>query len=69
DVEVIHIGNERVFIRGTIEDGDRVVAAAPFRFVPNQKVRIVEEVDMLALAKKDAGDRADGRLGLSGGVQ
>ncbi len=41
DVEIIHIGNERVYVRGALEDGDRVIAAAPFRFVPGQKVRIV----------------------------
>ena len=42
DVEVIHIGNDSVFIRGTIEDGDRVVSSAPFRFVPGQQVSIVD---------------------------
>ena len=53
DVEVIHIGNERVFVRGTLENGDRVVAAAPFRFVPGQKVRVIDEVDMAALAASE----------------
>lgn len=42
DVEVIHIGNDRVFIRGTIENGDRVVSSAPFRFVPGQQVRLLD---------------------------
>ncbi|MEM6539276.1 MAG: efflux RND transporter periplasmic adaptor subunit [Pseudomonadota bacterium] len=65
DVEIIHIGNERVFIRGTIESGDRVVAAAPFRFVPGQEVKIVEEVDMLALADRDAAIRAASLRGLA----
>ena len=53
DIEVIHIGNERVFVRGTLENGDRVVAAAPFRFVPGQKVRVIDEVDMAALAQDE----------------
>lgn len=46
DVEILHIGNEKIFIRGTIEDGDQVVAAAPFRFVPGQRVRVTENIDM-----------------------
>ncbi|MEM8500519.1 MAG: efflux RND transporter periplasmic adaptor subunit [Pseudomonadota bacterium] len=41
DVEVIHVGNERIFVRGTIEDGDLVVSSAPFRFVPGQQVMVV----------------------------
>lgn len=53
DVEVVHIGNERVFIRGTIENGDQVVAAAPFRFVPGQQVRVVDEVDLASLGERD----------------
>jgi RND family efflux transporter MFP subunit len=58
DVEVIHIGNERVFIRGTIEDGDQVVAAAPFRFVPGQQVRVVDEIDLAALGANGSSARA-----------
>ena len=49
DVEIIHIGNDRMFVRGTLQDGDRVVAAAPFRFVPGQKVNVTEVLDMVAL--------------------
>jgi len=48
DVEVIHIGNDRVYVRGALEDGDRVVTAAPFRFVPGQRVRVVAESDTIA---------------------
>ncbi len=43
DVEIIHIGDSRVFVTGTLEEGDRVVAAAPFRFVPGQRVTIVDQ--------------------------
>lgn len=58
DVEVIHIGNQRMFVRGTLEDGDRVIAAAPFRFVPGQKITVTEELDMVAmLASENAGER------------
>ena len=69
DVEIIHIGNERVFIRGTIENGDRVVAASPFRFVPGQQVRIVNQVDIAALATKDAALRQASLRRLMGDVQ
>ncbi len=40
DVEVIHIEEDRVFVRGTLEHGDLVVSAGTFRFVPGQTVRI-----------------------------
>ena len=40
DVEVISIGDGRVFVTGTLENGDRVVTTSPFRFVPGQKVEI-----------------------------
>ncbi|MCI5044388.1 MAG: efflux RND transporter periplasmic adaptor subunit [Aquisalinus sp.] len=43
DVEIIHIGDSRVFVTGTLEEGDRVVTAATFRFVPGQRVTIVEQ--------------------------
>ncbi len=42
DVEILHVGNERLFVRGTLEDGDRVVTAAPSRFVPGQQVTPIE---------------------------
>ncbi|MEM6747908.1 MAG: efflux RND transporter periplasmic adaptor subunit [Pseudomonadota bacterium] len=40
DVEIISIGDGRVFVTGTLEDGDQVVTTSPFRFVPGQKVEI-----------------------------
>ena len=42
DVEILHVGNERLFVRGTLEDGDRVVTAATARFVPGQEVPPIE---------------------------
>ena len=50
DVEIIHIGNERVYVRGALEDGDLVVTAAPFRFVPGQRVRPVERTPVRTLS-------------------
>ena len=40
DVEIISIGDGQVFVTGTLENGDLVVATSPFRFVPGQKVRV-----------------------------
>ena len=40
DVEIISLSDELAFVAGTLEDGDRVVASSPFRFVPGQRVRI-----------------------------
>ncbi|MEM9170189.1 MAG: HlyD family efflux transporter periplasmic adaptor subunit, partial [Pseudomonadota bacterium] len=57
DVTIIAIGDERVYLDGTIDEGDRIVRTAPFRFVPGQEVTVVEDatdggvdaVDMSAL--------------------
>jgi len=37
-VEVLHLGGERAWVRGTLEDGDRVVADGTLRVVPGQRV-------------------------------
>lgn len=50
DVEIIHIGDSLVYVTGTPEDGDKIVTAAPFRFVPGQKVTIIESADNPAIA-------------------
>lgn len=44
DVEIVSIGDESVFVTGTLEEGDRVIASAPFRFVPGQRVDVVERL-------------------------
>ncbi len=67
DVEIIHIGNERVFVRGALEDGDRIVAAAPFRFVPGQKVRIVS--DQMTFDPDDADPQDDASETAGGGAE
>lgn len=38
-VEILHVETERAFVRGTIEDGDRVIADGLHRVVPGQAVR------------------------------
>ncbi|MEM1381161.1 MAG: efflux RND transporter periplasmic adaptor subunit [Pseudomonadota bacterium] len=44
DVEIISLSDDRVFVTGTLEDGDRIVATSPFRFVPGQKVDVKTEL-------------------------
>ena len=39
-VEILHTESDRVFVRGTLTSGDRVVAEGVHRLVPGQKVRI-----------------------------
>ncbi|MEM6502168.1 MAG: efflux RND transporter periplasmic adaptor subunit [Cyanobacteria bacterium P01_C01_bin.89] len=40
DVEVLHDGGDRLFVRGTIQPGDRVIASGAHRIVPGQLVSI-----------------------------
>ncbi|MGF1457055.1 MAG: efflux RND transporter periplasmic adaptor subunit [Alphaproteobacteria bacterium] len=48
DVEIVHIEEDRVFVRGTLAQGDHVVASSAFRLVPGQVVRVA------SLAGEDA---------------
>ena len=41
-VDVLHIQGDQAFVRGTLADGDRIVATGASRVVPGQRVRIVE---------------------------
>jgi RND family efflux transporter MFP subunit len=40
-VDVIHAENDRAFVRGTLQDGDRLIATGLHRLVPGQLVRAV----------------------------
>ncbi len=40
DVEVLHTETERVFVRGTLRDGERLVTAGVHRLVPGQRVEV-----------------------------
>ncbi|MEM9771077.1 MAG: efflux RND transporter periplasmic adaptor subunit [Cyanobacteria bacterium P01_D01_bin.73] len=40
DVEVLHDGGDRLFVRGTIQPGDRVISSGAHRIVPGQLVSI-----------------------------
>ncbi|MBT3359188.1 MAG: efflux RND transporter periplasmic adaptor subunit [Rhodospirillales bacterium] len=40
DVQIIHGESERVFVRGTLRDGERAVATGMHRLVPGQTVRL-----------------------------
>ncbi|NRA30581.1 MAG: efflux RND transporter periplasmic adaptor subunit [Parvularculaceae bacterium] len=43
DVEIISLADDRAFVSGTLEDGDRLVVTSPFRFVPGQQVEGVKD--------------------------
>ena len=40
DLQVIHVETDRVFVDGTLQDGDRIVASGIHRIVPGQPVRL-----------------------------
>ncbi len=40
DLQVIHVETDRVFVDGTLQDGDRIVANGIHRIVPGQPVRL-----------------------------
>ena len=40
ELEVLHAESDRVFVRGTLQDGEAVVATGLHRLVPGQRVRI-----------------------------
>lgn len=42
DVEIIATRAEQAYVRGTLENGDRIIADSTQRFVPGQLVRIVD---------------------------
>lgn len=39
-VEILHVQGDRVFVTGTLRDGDRLIDAGPHRIVPGQRVAI-----------------------------
>jgi hypothetical protein len=43
DVEVLHTEADRVFVRGTINDGDRIIKDGVQRVVPGQLVKVKAE--------------------------
>ena len=42
-VEIIHRGNDAVFVRGTLSDGEQIVAGGTARIVPGQLVIVTQE--------------------------
>ncbi|NQV64754.1 MAG: hypothetical protein HQ497_05250 [SAR86 cluster bacterium] len=42
-MEIIHRGDDAVFVRGTLRDGERIVAGGTARIVPGQRVNITSE--------------------------
>ena len=47
-VEVLHVESRRVFVRGTLKDGDRVIRSGIHRLVPGQAVQIVPTAEQTA---------------------
>lgn len=43
ELEVIHAESDRAFVRGTLRDGERVVATGLHRLVPGQRIRLGSE--------------------------
>jgi RND family efflux transporter MFP subunit len=42
ELQLLHVDSDRAFVRGTLDDGERVVATGLQRLVPGQRVRPVE---------------------------
>ena len=42
-VEILHRGDDAVFVRGTLRDGERIVSAGTARIVPGQRVDVTRE--------------------------
>jgi hypothetical protein len=42
-VEVIHLAGDRVFLRGSLENGARIVSHGPGRVAPGQAVAVLQE--------------------------
>ena len=42
DIEVLHTESNRVFVRGTLNSGDRVITSGTHRVVPGQLVRLTK---------------------------
>jgi len=40
DLQLVHVETNRVFVTGTLHDGDRIVASGVHRIVPGQRVRL-----------------------------
>lgn len=43
ELQILYLETDRVFVRGTLQDGDQIVAGGLHRLVPGQLVRIVGE--------------------------
>lgn len=50
ELEVLHQEADRVFVRGTLADGERVVVGGRHRLVPGQRVRVAPAPDALIAA-------------------
>lgn len=49
-VEIIHQGQDAVFVRGTVKDGELIIPSGVSRVVPGQTVRVVKREPPLSIA-------------------
>ncbi|MCQ8185965.1 efflux RND transporter periplasmic adaptor subunit [Parvularcula maris] len=57
DVTILSLSDDRAYVSGTLEDGDQVIKAATFRFVPGQKVTPVPSSGPISLANAGGASR------------
>jgi len=55
EVEILHLTDSKVYVHGTLEDGDKVVSSSSFRFVPGQAVKVVSNTTMPTAISLEAG--------------
>jgi RND family efflux transporter MFP subunit len=53
DVTILSLGDDQAFVTGTLEDGDLVIRAATFRFVPGQRITPVLGANPVSLAQAE----------------
>ncbi|MCP5055508.1 MAG: hypothetical protein GY937_02155 [bacterium] len=61
DLQVVHVETDRVYVTGTLNDGDRIVTSGVHRIVEGQLVRATEET--AKSQPSDPGPGADGAEG------
>ncbi len=62
DVEVLHTSGEHVVVRGTVQNGDTIVAAGTHRIAQGQSVRVVSTREEQEVTAKRFGDNSHGAV-------
>jgi len=61
-IEVLHTEAERVYVRGTLRDGEWIVASGVHRVAPGQTVHVVEEARLAAVGAEGARAPGEGAM-------